>query len=241
MITTRNHSNNSNRAKTVPASSKTGPLDNLTPVEAQSVLRELLNRHSELRHEAEAPARGIAVPPSIEEIADEVFDEVTGIGLDALNERAGSHSWGYVEPGEAAAELLEESLEDFITDMNRQTEAGLNAGAEAICAGLVEGLYRARDTKWDGALGWAPDFPGERACQVLEEFLQAKGSAGRSTGSQTCLARIFHTCSSRDAAKARLARRPKPLRAGLYGHILSGALGDPKRADRFPTRRKKLP
>jgi len=54
-------------------------------------------------------------------------------------------------------------------------------------------------------------------------------------------ARIFHTCSSRDAAKARLARRPKPLRAGLYGHILSGALGDPKRADRFPTRRKKLP
>jgi hypothetical protein len=36
------------------------------------------------------------------------------------------------------------------------------------------------------------------------------------------LARISHRLSSRGAAKARLARRPKPFRAGLYENILSG-------------------
>jgi hypothetical protein len=50
------------------------------------------------------------------------------------------------------------------------------------------------------------------------------------------LARIFHTCSSRGAAKARLARRPKPLRAGLYGNILSGEECEEK----TPRRRESL-
>ena len=33
---------------------------------------------------------------------------------------------------------------------------------------------------------------------------------------------MFHTISSRGAAKARLARRPKRFRTGLYEDILSG-------------------
>ena len=50
-----------------------------------------------------------------------------------------------------------------------------------------------------------------------EDF--ARGWSSKSDG---LLARIFHTRSSRDAAKARLARRPKRFRAGLYDDILSG-------------------
>ena len=52
-------------------------------------------------------------------------------------------------------------------------------------------------------------------CPRLAQDGVARGSADE-------LARIFHGCSSRDAAKARLARRPKRFGAGLYEDILSG-------------------
>ena len=156
---------------------KTGLLDRLTPEEAQALLHDLLNLHPELQPEAEELARNIGASPSIEEIADEVFDAVSSIDLDALNERAGSHSWGYVEPSEAAWELLEESLEDLIANMKRLAELGLAAGAEAICVGIVEGLYRARKVNSDGALGWAPDFPIEQAGHVLKEFFRSSAPA----------------------------------------------------------------
>ena len=109
---------------------------------------------------------------SIEDVAEEVYLEITSIDLEALNERAGSHSWGYVEPSEAATELLTEAIEDRVEEMKRSLELGLLAPAEALCAGIVQGLYRARDTKSDGALGWAVDFPAEEAGFVVEEFLK---------------------------------------------------------------------
>jgi hypothetical protein len=56
--------------------------------------------------------------------------------------------------------------------MKRSLELGLLAPAEALCAGIVQGVYLARDTKSDGALGWAVDFPGEEAGFVVEEFLE---------------------------------------------------------------------
>src|SRR2546430_8612475 len=37
-----------------------------------------------------------------------------------LNARAGSHEWGYVEPSEAAWEILEETVEPVLDDMKRQ-------------------------------------------------------------------------------------------------------------------------
>jgi hypothetical protein len=102
-----------------------------------------------------------------------VQDRITSIDLDALNGRAGKHSWGYVEPGDAAVELLEESIEDLQDDMKRRAELGLLAAAQVVCAGIIQGLYGARDTKSDGALGWAPDFPAERAQYVVPEFIRA--------------------------------------------------------------------
>ena len=162
-------------------------LDRLAPEEANAVLHGLLKTHPELQSEAEELARNAMSSPSIEEIADDVFHALTSLDPDALNGRAGSHSCGYVEPGEAAVELLEESMEHLIDDMNRQAELGLAAGAEAICVGIVEGLYRARSVNSDGALGWAPDFPIEQADQVLQEFFRSSAPAAKLAGWKSML------------------------------------------------------
>jgi hypothetical protein len=145
-------------------SAKSGPPDliqRLSPEEAAAVLRHLLEKHPDLRSEAEQFATGYVSSSSLDEVAQDVYDRIVGIGLDSLSERAGKHSWGYVEPSEAAIELMDESIQELVDDMKRKAELGLLSAAQIVCAGIVQGLYQARDTNSDGALGWAPDFPGE--------------------------------------------------------------------------------
>jgi hypothetical protein len=151
--------------------SASGILDRLAGEEANAVLRQLLETHSELRPEAERIARGLISSQSIEDIAAEISDAMIGVDLDALNGRAGKHAWGYVEPGEAAMELLEEAIQDRVEDMKRRVEVDMVASAQAVCAGIVVGLYACRKTNSDGALGWAPDFPAEHAGFIVQEFL----------------------------------------------------------------------
>jgi hypothetical protein len=87
---------------------------------------------------------------------------------EVLNARAGSHEWGYVEPAEAAWEILEETVEPFREDMKRHLELGLEAEALKICKGLVLSCYRLSERAGGDVLGWAPDFPGEAAGKALE-------------------------------------------------------------------------
>jgi len=144
----------------------------LERLKADEVLKILLERHQTLREEAEQIATELVSSPSLEDIADDVLAAVTSIGIDAVNARAGRTSWGYVDPTDAASELIEEAVEDVISDMKRRMGLGLEDAAEAICRGVVVGLRRAEEFESDGALGWAPDFPAEEACHVVEELIR---------------------------------------------------------------------
>jgi hypothetical protein len=69
---------------------------------------------------------------------------------------------------------MDESLQDLADDMKRKADLGLVPAAQAVCAGIVQGLYQTRHVKSDGALGWAPDFPTEHAGYIVrsvEEFV----------------------------------------------------------------------
>jgi hypothetical protein len=147
-------------------------LDQLAGEEAKTVLRQFLEKHPELCPEAENIAMALLSSPSAEDIATEVSDALMDVGLDALHGRAGKHSWGYVEPGEAAVELLEEAINERVEDMKRHLELDMVPAAQTVCAGIVAGLYACRKTNSDGALGWAPDFPAEHAGFVVQELLQ---------------------------------------------------------------------
>jgi hypothetical protein len=151
---------------------KKDPFTQLQSKEATAVLRELLQRHPELQSETEAIAGKAIEDVSVEEVAEDASGRVLGIGLDELNGRAGGHSWGYVEPSEAAWELLEESIEDVVEDMKRRMKAGCESAAEKTCIGLVIGLFKLRHAQNDGALGWAPDFPAEAAEQAISDFIE---------------------------------------------------------------------
>lgn len=159
-------------------------LDKLDNAEAASVLRGLLGRHSELRPEAEAIAKDVLTGISPFSVADDVENAVLQYDYDDLNGRAGSHSWGYVEPTEAAWELLEEAVEPFVSDMKRYLGMGLEDQARQFCQGILLGLYRVRDGRDNDILGWAPDFPEEAAGNALEVWMSAARAGGEGTGAK---------------------------------------------------------
>ena len=131
-------------------------LRHLGSAERARVLMELLGRHPDLSEEANAIAQNLIDDVSVEAVAEEVADLVTGIGYEEIGSRAGRRSWGYVEPTEAAWELLEESIENVRADMKRRFDASTEHAAEKICQGIIIGLYGVRNGNSDGALGWGP-------------------------------------------------------------------------------------
>jgi hypothetical protein len=154
-------------------------LEHLTPQELASVLKILLARNRALREEAEEIAAELISSPSVPDIADDVFASVGCVDMNALNERSGRKPWGYVEPVEAACELLHEAVEDVIRDARRRMKLGLEEAAETMCRGIVIGLRRAQEEPSVGALEWAPDFPADEALHAVAELIRACRSGKR--------------------------------------------------------------
>ena len=147
-------------AKTKKAArKKTAPLDGIQPEEAAGILKCLLAIHPSLVPEAEEIWRLSLDEVSFETIAFDVEAAIRSLDLDDFNDRAGSHSWGYVEPSEAALELLTEAVMPFREEMSRKMELGLNEAAFETCKGIVFGLYQCRNSTGGGLLSWAPGFP----------------------------------------------------------------------------------
>lgn len=150
-------------------------LDKLRPAESDEVLRALVEAHPELRNEAEEIARSLISDVSFEEIAEEVEWELASRDLDDLNARAGNTRWGYVDPTEAAWEILHEAIDPVIDEMQRHLALGLRREALETCKGLVLGLYGVRGKAGDSCLGSAPDFTRQTAQEILEKWSEGGG------------------------------------------------------------------
>jgi len=156
------------RKKQKQGPEKKSLLESLNPDEAAIVLRRLVAAHPELETEGEAMTKTLLREDSFEQIAEDVYDSVQVLGYDELNGRAGRHEWGYVEPGDAASEILSETIAPFLDDLKRRVDLGLEVEALEICKGLVLGFYRLDHEGGGELLQWAPEFTVETAAYALE-------------------------------------------------------------------------
>ncbi|MHB1974636.1 MAG: hypothetical protein ACYCR4_10205 [Acidimicrobiales bacterium] len=139
-----------------------------------AILEELLRRHPELRAEVERIACERLATTDEEAVADEIESELGCLAINELNGRAGRQRGGYVEPTDAAWELLEEAVAAYDHEVDRLVELGMIEAATATALGVISGLYRCRDCA-DGELllSWAPDFPLEHASGVVRDLAKA--------------------------------------------------------------------
>jgi hypothetical protein len=150
----------------------------LTDAERADVLAALLRAHPQLRSEAERLAKGLLDPGDRAQVAGEVTDVLMALHLRDLAERAG-RQWGggYVEPHEAAFELLAEAVQPYLDDMQRRARARSPRAATEIGLGLMLGLYACREVDENDRLlthAGLPDAVDDLALQVRSAMTSAR-------------------------------------------------------------------
>ena len=164
------------------AAAKGSLLDRLEAHEGLEVLRRLTRTDSVLRARAVESADTLLGEVSFKQVADRVELGIGALDLDDLGARAGRHSWGYVEPTEAAWNLVEETVKPFMDDLERRIEMGRREEALEVCKGIVLGLYRVEEEGGNQILEYALDSPAETAAWAVDLL---KGKAGaRSQGAK---------------------------------------------------------
>lgn len=140
-------------------------LDLLTADEAQAVLQGLLSARPELGPEAERLAKALLATVSFKNVADNVLAAVQALDLNELD--AGPHEWGYVEPSEAAWDLITKTVNPYLADLERRVQLGHEHEALEVCKGIVLGLYSA-EQRGAELLAYAEDCPSETAGSAVE-------------------------------------------------------------------------
>jgi hypothetical protein len=145
-------------------------IDRLSPADALSILRTLAASDKQLaRRIAEiATAHLSEVDP--EEVATVLYDELNFREVEEVWDRAGPKRYGYVEPGEAADQMIEEVLEPFLEELGKYQKLGMNTETNRMCMGLLLGLYRFDHESTSEFKDWAPDAPSNFAWAVVDAW-----------------------------------------------------------------------
>ncbi len=149
---------------------KTSVLASLTLGEKGELLDQVLAAAPELREQVEELAQRRLADEDRAAVAADVEWAMGAHDIDELNGRAGYHSGrGYVDPGEAADEILDEALQPFLDDLARRAKLGLASAATKMAVGVLCGLYACRDASSEGLLDYSPDYAIERAGDLVDE------------------------------------------------------------------------
>lgn len=141
----------------------------LSASEKATVLDALLDARPDLRELAETHAVRLMSYEDRAAVAHDVTDALQGLDIEELNGHAGYRPGrGYVDPTEAADEILDEALEPFLRDLERRATLGMGTAAAELAVGVLLGLYQCRDGACETLLEYAPDYADERAARVVD-------------------------------------------------------------------------
>jgi hypothetical protein len=146
-------------------------IDQLSPADALAILKTLTRDDAQLaaRVAEIATARLSAVDP--EEVAFGLYEGLEGLEVEEVWDRAGpSARHGYVEPSEAAEQMMDEVIAPYLEELKKLQALGMNAQANGMCMGLLLGLYRFEHESTSEFKDWAVDAPGGLAWFVVDAW-----------------------------------------------------------------------
>lgn len=121
-------------------------LDALPAAERSVVLTQLLLARPELRAEAETIAATVLSAGDIGQIGEDVAAELRNLPISDLAGRAGPPGdGGYMQPHEAANEMLAEIVQPYLDDIARRPGLGASVRKRDIGLGVLLGLYSCRE------------------------------------------------------------------------------------------------
>lgn len=159
----------------MPRTRKPSLLKSLSGSEALTVLRELARRDRGTRERIEAVAEEVVRRVDADELADAVAADLELLDVEEVWARAGSQPGGYVDPSDAAYEMVEEALEPFLDTLRRDRELGLTAEVEQRYRGLLQGIHAFERDAEGPFKDWATDVPEAWFGSLLAEWVRLPG------------------------------------------------------------------
>lgn len=175
-------------------------IDRLSPEDALVVLRILASDDEQIAARIAEIALVHLSHVKWEEVAHELYEELEFLEVEEVWDRAGSTREGYVEPSEAAEEMVGEVVEPYLEELKKLGALGMSAEANQMCKGLLFGLYRFGHKSTSEFKNWASDAPSGIAGTVVEVW-----SMGDPSQADIAALRVFAEDELRDW-KANLLR-----------------------------------
>jgi len=145
-------------------------IDHLSPTDALSILRILADSDERLAARIAEIATARLSGVDLEEVAAVLYDELNTLEVEEVWDRAGPTRHGYVDPGEAADEMIEEVMEPFLEELKKYQALGMSTEANRMCMGLLLGLYRFEHESTSEFKDWAGDAPSIFADAVVDTW-----------------------------------------------------------------------
>jgi hypothetical protein len=112
---------------------------------------------------------------SFEDVAADVSDALACLRMRDLYSRSGRQECGYVEPADAAIDMIDEVLDPFILTIERHASTQRREAALVVCCGVMLGLYRAeRCEPRSEVLGLMPDGLADFADRAITALGRAR-------------------------------------------------------------------
>jgi len=140
----------------------------LSPADALQVLKALAQEDAEMAVRIAKLADRLLKQVNFEEIAERLVSALEGLEVEEVWDRARKTRHGYVEPGEAAGQMIEEALAPFLDEMKKYQRMEMNKQAQQMCMGLLLGLYDFEYISTSEFKNWAPDATLAFAMEVWD-------------------------------------------------------------------------
>jgi hypothetical protein len=142
----------------------------LSPNDALTILKTLAHddEHLAARIAEIATVHLSDVDP--EEVAFELYGELNFLEVEEVWDRAGPTRHGYVDPGEAADQMIEEVIDPYLEELKKYQKLGMKTEANRMCMGLLLGLYQFEHESKSKFKDWAPDAPSGCAWAVVNAW-----------------------------------------------------------------------
>jgi hypothetical protein len=162
-----------------PKSRKTKILDALTGSDALSILRVLAERNSDVAREIDAVAKELLRELDVESLAEDVKEALECLDVEEVWDRSGENRDGYVDPGDAAWEMFEETLEPFCREIEKYRKLSMWKEANLCYQGIMKGIHDFERESSTEYKQWAVDAPAEFFGRILDEWKALSDGRGR--------------------------------------------------------------
>jgi len=148
-------------------------IDHLSPDEALAILKHLAKEDADLARRIEQIGRKRLTGVDVEDIAEQVYSDLDTLPVEDVWERAGSSYGEYIEPGEAAWEMFEETLNPFMREMKRYQELSMRSEAKHYCMGILQGIYWFEKESQSEYKNWAEDVPSQHFHSIIDKWKES--------------------------------------------------------------------